>query len=314
MFLESELQFPLYQPWNVKYYETYWLESKFKNCSFVIEEGKTPIIGLFVTYDNQTNGPRRLSCFKLPILYIENATMPHTRLRGARKALKAEWRGLIENYQVDLVEYQDFAEDGWISFFGQHLLNEGALVIPCLTQVINLLVPETELYGKIRKSYKSLINWGKRNLLLSVLDSETVTIEDIDSFGLLHFNAAGIKTRSHETWDLQYEMISHRESFAVLGELDGKLVTAALFPYSPKYCYYGVSAANRDLFEKPLSHAIMWKAIQYAKELGCCFFELGPQYYPKQNPEITQKELSISAFKHGFGGRTHVRLDIVWRR
>jgi lipid II:glycine glycyltransferase (peptidoglycan interpeptide bridge formation enzyme) len=107
-------------------------------------------------------------------------------------------------------------------------------------------------------------------------------------------------------------MISNKEAFAVLGDLDDELVTAALFPYSPKYCYYGVSASKRDLFSKPLSHVVMWKAIKNAKDLGCRFFELGPQYYPKQHPGATKKDFSISTFKHGFGGSTHVRLNIVW--
>ena len=314
LFWESEFQHPLYQPWNTKFYDAFWPESVFVDCSFVIEEKKIPIIGLRVTYDEQPNGLRRLSFFGLPISYIENHNLPCSQVRGAKKALKIEWSNILQTYQADLVNYQDVADGGSLSFFGRHLLQYGALTEVYLTQIIDLSIAETELYGEIRKSYKSLINWGKRNLTLSVLDGETVTTEDIERFRLLHLHAAGMETRSRETWDLQHEMILHREAFAVLGELDDELVTAALFPYSQKFCYYGVSASNRDLFDKPLSHATMWKAIQYAKELGCRFFELGPQYYPKQNPEITQKELSISAFKHGFGGRTHIRLNIVWRR
>jgi len=314
LFLESEFQYPLYQPWNIKYYDAFFRESVFVDCSFVIEEKGIPIIGLRVAYDELSNGTRKLSFFGLPILYVENPNVPPTQIRGARKAQKVEWQTILETYELDFINYRDFSNDALLSFFGQQLLDHGALASPYLTQIIDLSLPEMELYGEIRKSYKSLINWGRKNLVLTFLNSETMVPEDIERFRLLHFHASGRETRSLETWELQYEMIVHREAFAVLGELDDELVTASLFPYSAKYCYYGVSASNRDLFEKPLSHVIMWKAIQYAKEIGCRFFEVGQQYYPKQNSEITQKEFNISTFKHGFGGRTNTRLNIVWER
>jgi len=211
--------------------------------------------------------------------------------------------------------YQDFLYNGKLAFMGKHLLENRAQAVPYFTQIINLSASETELFRQTRKSYKSLINWGKKNLFLRVIDGEAIVPENIERFRQLHFHAAGRETRPRHTWDLQYEMVCHKEAFIILGELEGELVTAALFPYSAKYCYYGVSASKRELFSQPLSHAVIWNAILYAKQRGCFFFEPGTQYYPKQgNPLPTGKELSISTFKHGFGGQTHVRLNIVWER
>jgi hypothetical protein len=312
LFFKCEFQHPFYQPWNTKYYDALWPESRFVDHSFIIEEKKIPIMGVRVTYDEPPNGPQRLTYFGMPIMYVENHNIPPNQIRGAQKALKVEWESIFRAYQIDLVHYQDFAEGGQLSFLGRYLLNKGGLAVPHLTQIIDLSGTEAELYSGIRKSYKSLVNWGKKNLFLRVLDDESITPEDIESFRHLHFEASGRATRSRESWRVQYEMISNKEAFAVLGDLDDELVTAALFPYSSKYCYYGVSASKRDLFSKPLSHVVMWKAIKNAKDLGCRFFELGPQYYPKQHPGATKKDFSISTFKHGFGGSTHVRLNIVW--
>ncbi|GAF87128.1 unnamed protein product, partial [marine sediment metagenome] len=93
--MESEFQHPLYQPWNTKYYDAFWSESVFIDCSFVIEEKKIPIIGLRITYDEQHNGLRRLSFFGLSILYVENPNVPSTQIRGARNALKVEWKTIF---------------------------------------------------------------------------------------------------------------------------------------------------------------------------------------------------------------------------
>ena len=315
LFQESDFHYPLYQPWNMRYYEAYESETKFEDCSFVIEEKNLPVSGVRITRNELEKGRHSLSCFGLPILYIENQEMPSTQTRGAQKASKAEFDSIRQRYEVGQIGYRDFLRGGSLSFFSKILLNEGARPVPSFTQIINLSVSEADLHCQVRKSYKSLINWGKRELSLRVIDSETVAPEDIERFRKLHIQAAGRETRSQNTWDLQYEMVRHKEAFCVFGELGGELVTAALFPCSPGYCFYGVSASKKDLSDKPLSHAVIWHSIIHAKETGCSFIDLGDQYYPNQCcPLPGEKELSISSFKHGFGGETHARLNIVWKR
>lgn len=315
LFLESAFQHPLYQPWNIRYYEALAQESQFEDYSFVVEEQSLPLLGVRMAVNKSSEGFQELSGFGLPLLYTENEDMNAAQPRGAHRVLKAELDRVVHTHAVDSIIYQDFLNDGSLSFLGKHLLDNEARAVPFFTQIIDLLAPESELYRQIRKSYKSLINWGNKNLFLRVIDGETIAGEDIERFRQLHFHAAGRETRPRYTWDVQYEMVRHREAFVILGELGGELVTAALFPYSARYCFYGVSASKRELFSKPLSHVVVWSAMLYAKERGCVFFELPQQCYPKQgDPLPSEKELSISTFKHGFGGETHVRLRIVWER
>ena len=84
------------------------------------------------------------------------------------------------------------------------------------------------------------------------------------------------------------------------------------FTHSKTNCYYQVSASRRDLFDKPMFHALMWTAILHAKKLGCRWFETGEQFFQNQPADRppTQKELGISEFKAGFGGQTRMFLDI----
>jgi FemAB family protein len=195
------------------------------------------------------------------------------------------------------------------------LLDSGGKATARFSQIINLLVPETQLRSQLRKSYKSLINWGTKNLQLRLLDHTNVTAEAMEQFRQLHIAVAGRETRSKASWDLQLEMIRQREAFAVLGDLAGQLVTAALFVHSPKYCFYGVSASQREHFEKPLGHIVLWTAILQARKIGCHFFETGEQLFPQQGATPpTPKELNISGFKKGFAGETHTRLEIIWKK
>ena len=160
-----------------------------------------------------------------------------------------------------------------------------------------------------------MINWGGKNLSFKLYDQQSIQKKDINSFRQLHINAAGRETRSRKTWDLQYEMVHCGEAFMFLGELENELVTAALLPCSSMYCVYGVSASNRELFEKPLSHALLWNSILHAKKIGCSFFEMGELQYPRQgDPVPTQKELGITTFKNGFGGQIKTQLNVNWEK
>ena len=95
-------------------------------------------------------------------------------------------------------------------------------------------------------------------------------------------------------------MIKNNEAFLVLGEASGKLITSALFQYSDNSCYYSVSASKRELFDKPISHIVIWEAINYAKSIGCQSFETGEQIYDKDNRErkslefLTSKEVLVA--------------------
>jgi hypothetical protein len=313
LFLDSEFQYPLYQPYNIKYYEALFQERRFEDCSFVVEEQGVPLAGLRMSVNTAPDGTNQLSGFGLPISFLEQRFVPTVQFRGARKFIRSELDNILHNPSLTSIIFQDYLQDGNLSFLGEYLLQKGARATLYFTQIIDLREPEATLYGQIRKSYKSLINWGKKNLHLKVIEGQTVDPDDVNRFRELHLHAAGRETRSRLTWHRQYEMVRAGEAFVVTGELDGELVTAALFPCSSRYCFYGVSASKRELFDKPMSHAVIWCALLHAKEHGCIFFELPELRYPEQGPPLpTEKELSISTFKRGFGGETHIRLNMKW--
>jgi hypothetical protein len=208
--------------------------------------------------------------------------------------------------------YRDFMIEGVLTSLSIHLLQKGAIAKPIFSQVIDLKDEKSVQKSSIRKSYKSLINWGIRELMPKVFDASNLTWNKMKLFRELHIREAGKETRSVDSWRQQFNMVKEGNAFVVFGSNEDELVSAGLFMHSKTNCYYGVSASRRDLFEKPMFHSLMWTAILHAKKLGFKWFEVGEQLYPNyphENPP-TKKELNISKFKAGFGGQIKMFLDL----
>ena len=90
--------------------------------------------------------------------------------------------------------------------------------------------------------------------------------------------------------------------FLYYSKLNGNLVSAAFFIISNNLCYYFSSASNRTLFDKPLNHAIIWKAILESKKRGALLFDIGTTYFDGCDNNLSCKEKNIIYFKEGFGG------------
>lgn len=303
-------QHPLFQVANTAYYKSLFAERNYADYSVVILKDNVPVMGTIACVFESEQSVE-ISAFGLPLTVFSNIEASQDDISQASKVLIKYLKATIEDNEVSYVFMRDVLINGQLSPIGSWLLSSGAQAASYFTQIIDITKSETTLYREVRKSYKSLINWGKKNLDIRVFDKSNITPDIIEEFRQLHIKVAGRETRSSQSWEKQLEMISNNEAFAVLGWLEAKLVTAALFPFSPTICFYGISAANRDMFDKPLSHAILWRAITHAKQLECQYFEIGTQYYTYQK-EISDKERSISTFKHGFGGCTKVQLDIQW--
>jgi len=300
---------------NEKYQRAYCHESTFNDLSFIVADDNQPIMALLLSLQCVASTKEKcFSYFGLPILYIESKQYVFRHRQRAFRLLKAHFFHMLAEMKPDLILYQDYLCGGQISLFGELILVRGGVAAPHFYQVIDLTKSREELWRRLRKSYRSLIHWGEKNLNLSVITHEDVLIEHIQEFRYLHIQAAGRETRSESTWEAQFNMVQEQRAFMVFGRLDGKLVTSSFFSRDRGDCCYGVSASNREMFDKPLSHAVLWNAILYAKVLGCISFQMGDQIFsaqPAQGAQPSVKELNISKFKCGFGGDSHVRLHII---
>jgi len=324
---EDVFQHPYYLPWTQAWFKEFNPSGKqVKDLSFIIVEDDSPLVGLLMTLQKNLNNEYTLSCGSKPILFLKSTSLS-TSMRGINKALKKELDKILHNHIIHTIIYWDHLENNSLSFFGKYLMSMGASCTPYFTQIIDLSLAEDQLHQNLRKSFKSLINWGKKNLDIYLIDSNSITMKDIERFRMLHFDAAGRQTRSKKSWEMQYDIVQKKEAFILFGEIDHQLVTGIFMFMSGRFCYYGISASIRALFDKPMAHALIWESIIHAKKDGCLFYELGEQVYPMQANRVSyqiyddlltipvpqKKELDISMFKQGFGGMTKARLDIRWQ-
>ena len=162
---------------------------------------------------------------------------------------------------------------------------------------IDLSQSEDLIKMNIRKSFKSLINWGSANLKIEVISSDNANKIKFDDFKDFHIKVSGRKTRNDHTWDLQFESLINNEAYLVLGYLEGQLVSGAYIAHGSEIAYYGVAVNDRELMSKklPIGHAILYNSILFAKKKGLSKFILGSLNYSEDD-----KVNAILKYKKGF--------------
>ncbi len=164
---------------------------------------------------------------------------------------------------------------------------------------VDLSLSVEEIRAGFRKSYRSLINWGHKNIILERFDNSNAKADKFNELRLLHINAAGRETRSQLSWDLQYELVSQGHATFYVGTLCGEAVTGALLFHDKERAFYGVSAGRRDLMKinLALSHCIIDRSILDSKALGLKYFEFNDiSVVGCDELKLT----SINKFKKGF--------------
>lgn len=272
-----------------------------RQVSFLVEERGQPILGSSFELIRDRSDQRVLSAVASQSGLIRaKGASPALRL-GAETLLRNKLGEVVKDLAVTQLTFVDQLLDGGLSGLTHWALGQGASLESQFNQVVDLTIDEQTLWRGLSKSCQWGVNWGRKNLVLSV-HTDADSIEELRH---LHLDAAGFETRSRATWALQGKMIEQGEAFLMTARLDGMVVSAAYFQLSPGDCYYGVAASDRRLFDKPLSHAIIWEAIRYAKERGCRRFTLGGQVWQRLHwhlPSPSPKEVNISKFKRSFGG------------
>ena len=239
-----------------------------------------------------------LKLFELPCLAIDLNNISLSK----KKQIKSFYRDLFK-LRFDKIQVKGPDLYSKIPILCEFLLSQtNSRLNPSTTRIIDLSQSKDDLKRAIRKSYHSLINWGLNSMEIEIHDKSNIKWNIIEKFRDLHIKEAKRETRSIDTWQKQFEAITLGLAFCVTARLDEELVSAAYFLCPDKICYYGSSASRRDLFDKPLSHAIIWKAILESKRRGDHLFNIGSTYEYKFNKLATNKEKNIAYFKEGFGG------------
>lgn len=173
---------------------------------------------------------------------------------------------------------------------------------------VDLTAGPTAWRAALRKSSRSLINWGRRNLVISCVDQQRSDRILFDQYRQFHADISGRVTRTEASWSVMYDWIARGNGELILGFLEGRLVAGSMFIDGNTVCIYASGVYDRSQFDKPLAHYPVWLGIDHAQARGMKTLELGA--VPPRDA-VSDKEYQIGYFKRGFA--THVEDHIVWR-
>ncbi|MGH6994805.1 MAG: GNAT family N-acetyltransferase [Stellaceae bacterium] len=163
---------------------------------------------------------------------------------------------------------------------------------------------EAGLRKGLRKSFKSLLNWGKRNLTLEIYGKANPGRALFKRYQDFHAQVAGRTTRALESWEVMADWIGRGHGELVLGSLDGELVTGTMVVDGAETAYYASGVYDRDRFDKPLAHWPLWLGMLHAGKRSMRVFDIGE--IPRAGA-AGAKEVNIGYFKRGFATETVTR-------
>ena len=281
---------------HLDYYREYFGE-KWTDASLVVYD-KT---GFYISLIMFCNG-EELSFFGSPTDVIYDNSFPVKTKIQAFGELFVKLEQMIKDQNIKTIK---FFENPYflLKYYEQEGVTFSSKIV--YENSIDLSLSEDDIKMGVRKSYKSLINWGQKNLDIKIYDSTNMTDEVMSEFEDFHVAVAKRHTRSHESWMLQSKAVQQDMGYVVMGYYNEKLVTATLVLNGNKDCYYGVCVNDRELMAQnlPIGHYGLFKSILLAKEKGFVKFNFGDV----TNNEDT-KVNAIVKYKRGFSNLLHTRI------
>jgi hypothetical protein len=186
------------------------------------------------------------------------------------------------------------------------LLKFGFIDAAVNTQVLDLSLSLEQLWSALRKGHKYDTRRGEKFYEIRIFDRDNPDREAFETYRLLHHKAAGRVTRPLETFEMMYAWLCAGEGIVCGVYKDNQPVGFTYVnTFKTAACYSSASDDPDFQTNVPISHVIQWSVIRWLKEHGYERYEMGIQQFgPLFGDVPSPKDLSISFFKRGFGGRT----------
>lgn len=174
--------------------------------------------------------------------------------------------------------------------------------------LVDLSFPIDNIRKKFRKSYWNLIKQHKNRYTVTVYRND-ISQQIWNEFRNLHELVAGRKTRSVESWNLQYASVLENKAFYIRVSNDNdEIIGGSYFLKNKHEVLYGVAAYDRALAGVPIGHLSIERAILESVDQGCLYLRLGSctQNFSKN---YSEKQIGILNFKQGFATTTATVCD-----
>jgi hypothetical protein len=293
---------PITGDFGQRYYPAVFGERRV-DVSFAVKEDAHPVVVVPCTI-----GEGRLDYYGFPIrLFVRSDLVAESGQRAIAAAFLRLDQLAIECKATEVAICDD-SGSGTLSTIGKQCLNRGAAANVRLKACCALDTGEAAMRGAMRKSFRSLVNWGRRNLMIKCVDRGNPDRELFSRYREFHAIVAGRVTRFTESWDVMFDWIAAGRGELVLGFLgNDRLVTGTMIVDGATDAFYASGVYDRDKFEHPLAHWPLWLAMLHAADRKLRLFDLGD--IPLAGT-ASEKEISIGYFKRGFA--TTISTSIEW--
>lgn len=299
--------------WHTRLYSNFLFEINkargVRDISFALLD-KSRIVAVCPLYLDDVDGTPQLGCGDEPVPFPALAKSLHPSVREA--VLEYYFNAIARFAKLHHVAYirlrvsplcRNHVANSIHSL--NPLLRYGLLDIPIATQVIDLQQDEESLWTGVRKGHRYDIRRSEKVCKTTFWNSETITVEVFSRYQQLHEKDAGRITRSQRSFDVMIEWIE--AGHAVLAEAThyGSSVAFALIILFNDGAFYGSACKDPEVLDLNASHMLQWHTIRWLKASGYKHYDMGLQYFSSQWSFVpSEKELSISKYKRGFGGTT----------
>ena len=230
-----------------------------------------------------------------------------TQARATRTAM-GEIDRLAGAHSLSEVLVRDVAGPA-LSPLGEACLARGARADVKVVAEVDLTLGEEGWRKALRKSFRSLLNWGRREMRIERGSANGDLARDFIRFREFHAHVAGRVTRPMESWMAMQTWVQRGRGEVYLCSLDERLVAAALIIDGSETSIYMTGVYDRELFDKPLAHYPLWVSFDDARQRGVTRIELGDIH---MQGTVSDKEHAIGYFKRGFATGLATHLEWKW--
>lgn len=177
-------------------------------------------------------------------------------------------------------------------------IGQGARPEAHLHAAIDCRAGEQEVHRGLRDSYRSLVNWGRRQLRCVYVNADNPDRAEFDRYPGFHAKVAGGARYGDRYWQVFWDEIAAGRGELSLGFLeDGTLAAGTVVIDAGATAYYTSGVYERELFDKPLGHFPVFDSVLRAGARGMARYDLGEIFAAGAAPE---KDVQIGFFKKGF--------------
>lgn len=295
---------PIHGRFGQQFYPAVFGES-WRDVSCAVVQDETPVLLMPAGY-----AAGELGYFGMPIRLFARQGLGRADYAAAIAALLRYIDGLVAGHGLHQVRLLDLTAGGQLSPLGEACLGRRYVGQLRLDAHCDLSLGEAGWRKSLRKSFRSLINWGRANLTLAHVNAHNPDRAAFDAFQNFHLAVAGRSTRPQASWEAMYDCLATGGGELTLAYLaGGELVAGNLVVDGASASYYASGVYDRERFDKPMAHWPLWHALQRSRERGMTVFDLGEL---PQAGMASAKEVDIGYFKRGFATCIAVALEWQW--